>query len=183
MKEGRKPEYLEKTHGDELQKMPHTKAWRFKPQARLEPAQQHWWQARKADVLTVKPCVALYWFVHLGLFIGQQNDWQVQQSLSVSVTVIFIIDSFKQQLLSLSSLSLSAVNLALITTAPFHAFYINCHYYHYNFSLISKLGEMAEQWLKAPKMGNDLWDQLLLQWSTAVQVRSCPVDATKPAIR
>ena len=39
MKEGRKPEYPEKTPGDELQKMPHTKAQRFKPQARLEPAQ------------------------------------------------------------------------------------------------------------------------------------------------
>ena len=39
MKEGRKPEYPEKTPGDELQKMPQTTAWRFKPQARLEPAQ------------------------------------------------------------------------------------------------------------------------------------------------
>ena len=39
MKEGRKPEYPEKTPGDELQKMPLTTAWRFKPQARLEPAQ------------------------------------------------------------------------------------------------------------------------------------------------
>ena len=39
MKEGRKPEYSEKTPGDELQKMPHTTARRFKPQARLEPAQ------------------------------------------------------------------------------------------------------------------------------------------------
>ena len=39
MKEGRKPEYLEKTPGDVLQKMPHTKARRFKLQARLEPAQ------------------------------------------------------------------------------------------------------------------------------------------------
>ena len=39
MKEGRKPEYPEKTPGDELQKMPHTYAWKFKPQARLEPAQ------------------------------------------------------------------------------------------------------------------------------------------------
>ena len=57
MKEGRKPEYLEKTPGDELQKMPHTKSRRFKPQARLEPAQQHWWQARKADMLTVTPRV------------------------------------------------------------------------------------------------------------------------------
>ena len=29
----------EKTPGNELQKMPHTKAWRLKPQARLEPPQ------------------------------------------------------------------------------------------------------------------------------------------------
>ena len=41
MKDGRKPEYPEKTPGDELQKMPHTKARRLMPQARLEPAQQH----------------------------------------------------------------------------------------------------------------------------------------------
>ena len=39
MKEGRKAEYPEKTPGDELQKMPHTAARRFKPQARLAPAQ------------------------------------------------------------------------------------------------------------------------------------------------
>ena len=58
MKEGRKPEYPEKTPGDELQKMPHTTAQRFKPQMRLELAQQHWWQARKADVLTVTTRVA-----------------------------------------------------------------------------------------------------------------------------
>ena len=35
--------------------MPHTTARRFKPRARLELAQLHWWQARKADVLTVAP--------------------------------------------------------------------------------------------------------------------------------
>ena len=58
MKKGRKPEYPEKTPGDELQKMPHTSARRFKPQARLEPVQLHWWQARKADMLTVTPRVA-----------------------------------------------------------------------------------------------------------------------------
>ena len=39
MKEGRKPEYLEKTPGYELQEMPHTTVWKFKPQARLKPAQ------------------------------------------------------------------------------------------------------------------------------------------------
>ena len=39
MKEGRKPEYPEKIPGDELQKMPHTTARRFKPQARLDPEQ------------------------------------------------------------------------------------------------------------------------------------------------
>ena len=42
MKEGRKPEYPEKTPDDELQKMPHTKARKFKPQARLEPTLEHW---------------------------------------------------------------------------------------------------------------------------------------------
>ena len=57
MKEGRKPEYPEKTPGDELQKMPHTTARRFKPQARLQPAPQHWWQARKADMLIATPRV------------------------------------------------------------------------------------------------------------------------------
>ena len=58
MKEGRKLEYPEKTPGDELQKMPHTQARRFKPPARLEPSHWHWWQARKADVLTVTQRVA-----------------------------------------------------------------------------------------------------------------------------
>ena len=57
MEEGRKPEYPEKTPGDELQKMPHTKDRRIKPLARLEPPQWHWWQARKADALTVTPRV------------------------------------------------------------------------------------------------------------------------------
>ena len=70
MKEVRKPEYPGKTPGDELQKMPHTKARRFKPQARLEPAQWHWWQARKADVLTVTPRVAL----------GTTSTWTAQDT-------------------------------------------------------------------------------------------------------
>ena len=39
MREGRKPESPEKSPDDKLQKMPHAKAWRFKPQARLKPAQ------------------------------------------------------------------------------------------------------------------------------------------------
>ena len=39
MKEGRKQEYPEKSPDDELQYMLHTKVQRFKPQARLEPAQ------------------------------------------------------------------------------------------------------------------------------------------------
>ena len=60
MKEGRKPEYPEKTPDDVFQKMPHTKARKFKPQTRLEPAILHWWQARKADVLTITPRVAVY---------------------------------------------------------------------------------------------------------------------------
>ena len=58
MKEGRKAEYPEKTPGDKLQKVPHTKARRFKPQARLKPTQQHWWQDKKADVLTVTSFIA-----------------------------------------------------------------------------------------------------------------------------
>ena len=57
MKEGRKTEYTEKTRDDELQKMPHIKARKFKSQTRLEPALYHWWQARKADVLTMTPRV------------------------------------------------------------------------------------------------------------------------------
>ena len=51
------PEYPEKNPGDELQKI------RFKTQARLEPAQYHWWQAKKADVLTVTPRVTLQFLV------------------------------------------------------------------------------------------------------------------------
>ena len=59
-----KPEYPEKTPGDELQKMPPTTARRFKSQARLEPVQWHWWQARKADMLIVTLRVGLrsMWF-------------------------------------------------------------------------------------------------------------------------
>ena len=37
MKEGRKPEYPEKTPNDELQKMPHTKARKFQPQGWVNP--------------------------------------------------------------------------------------------------------------------------------------------------
>ena len=46
-----------------LQKMPHTKAWKFKSQPRLEPALKHWWQvlARKTEVLTITLCVAPCW--------------------------------------------------------------------------------------------------------------------------
>ena len=35
----------EKPPDDEVQKMPHTKTRKFKPQARFEPALSHWWQA------------------------------------------------------------------------------------------------------------------------------------------
>ena len=52
MKEGRKPEYTEKTLGDKLQKMPHTKALRFKPQARLEPATGK--ESRRANRYTTR---------------------------------------------------------------------------------------------------------------------------------
>ena len=47
----------EKTPDDERQKIPHTKARKFKLKPRLEPAFLHWWQARKADMLTVTPRV------------------------------------------------------------------------------------------------------------------------------
>ena len=39
IKERRKPAYPEETSGDELQKIQQTTTRRFKPQARLEPAQ------------------------------------------------------------------------------------------------------------------------------------------------
>ena len=58
MKEERKPEYTEKTPDNDLQKMPHTTTRKFKPQARIEPALWHWWQAMEADVLTITPGVA-----------------------------------------------------------------------------------------------------------------------------
>ena len=53
MKEGRKPECPETAPDDELQKIPQIKSRKFKPQARLEPAQQQSWQARKAVCLFV----------------------------------------------------------------------------------------------------------------------------------
>ena len=52
---GEKTVYPETTPGDKLRILPHTKARRFKPQVRLEPTQQHRWQARKVDVLAVIP--------------------------------------------------------------------------------------------------------------------------------
>ena len=57
----RKPQYPEKTPDDELQKVPLTKARKFKPQPGLEPTLQLWWQAlaRKVDVLTITPPIAL----------------------------------------------------------------------------------------------------------------------------
>ena len=74
MKEGRKPDYPATTLGDKLRKMLHTTARRLKPQPRHKPAQQRWWQARKADVLTVTPhhdpvqfIKGLLWLLTLGL--------------------------------------------------------------------------------------------------------------------
>ena len=56
MKEGRKPEYPEKTPDDELQKMPNTKKPEdSSPKQDPNPAQQHWLLAGKANVLTVTP--------------------------------------------------------------------------------------------------------------------------------
>ena len=59
MKEGRKPEYPEKTPGDELRK----NATHYSPKIQIPSetrtrAVAGWWQARKADVLTVTPRVA-----------------------------------------------------------------------------------------------------------------------------
>ena len=54
---GRKPEYLEKNPDDMPQKNPHIKARKLKPKPRSEPVLKHWWQARKADVLTITPRV------------------------------------------------------------------------------------------------------------------------------
>ena len=53
MKEGRKLEYPEKTPDDELQKMPRSKARKFKLHPTLEPALSHWWQARKAGMKSI----------------------------------------------------------------------------------------------------------------------------------
>ena len=58
MKEGRKPEYPEKPLATSFRKCHILQPERFKPQERLEPAQYHWWQARKADMLTVTPRVS-----------------------------------------------------------------------------------------------------------------------------
>ena len=57
MKEGRVPQYPEKTPDDKLQEMPHIKDKKFKPQMRLKLALYHWWQARKAGMLTITPYV------------------------------------------------------------------------------------------------------------------------------
>ena len=64
------------TPDDELQKIV-TKARRFKPQARLEPEQQHWWQTRKADVLTVTPRVTPQY---------TSDSWKLARSRSLSHT-------------------------------------------------------------------------------------------------
>ena len=40
---------------DELQKMQHTKARKFKPQPRFKLSLSHWWQGRTADMLTTTP--------------------------------------------------------------------------------------------------------------------------------
>ena len=58
MKEGKKRECPKKTPDDEVQKVPHTKARKFKSQPSQEPDLQRWWQAEKADVLTItRACV------------------------------------------------------------------------------------------------------------------------------
>ena len=57
MTEGRKPEYPEKTHDDELQKMMHTKAQNFMPQPRLKPALVAGYESRSANHYTTHSLV------------------------------------------------------------------------------------------------------------------------------
>ena len=66
MKEGRKPQHPEKSPGNKVQNMPYTKAGRFMPQARLKPAQYHWWQTRKADMQTIT--VFVYHMLHANCY-------------------------------------------------------------------------------------------------------------------
>ena len=60
MKEGRKPEYPEKTPGDELQKMPHTTARRFKPETgTLAVALVVGQESRHADRYTTRRAIEM----------------------------------------------------------------------------------------------------------------------------
>ena len=79
MKEGKKIEYPKKIPDDELLKMPHTKAWKSKPQPRLEPALSHWWQARKADMQLHHSSVLMIAMVVLMVMImtAMQALWKV----------------------------------------------------------------------------------------------------------
>ena len=55
MKEGRKPEYPEKTPGNKLRKMPHTTARRFSLKRDSNPHNSIGGRLRKADMLTITP--------------------------------------------------------------------------------------------------------------------------------
>ena len=75
MKEGRKPENPD----DELQKMPRTKAPKFKPQPKLAPAFWHCWQAGETDVLTGTPPVALIHYTDSDCYERKQKSFATLQ--------------------------------------------------------------------------------------------------------
>ena len=108
MKEGRKPECPEKTPDDELQKMPHTKARKFKPQPRLEPTLKHWWQARKADVLTVTPRVALLSYFgprHMDIkYAGHEPQTKFLTDILHLVYLSFVLNSILSKYLNIQSI-------------------------------------------------------------------------------
>ena len=63
MKEGQKPEYLEKTPGNKLQKMPHTKARNFKSQSETRThtiALVASYERRGANHYTMQPFIETY---------------------------------------------------------------------------------------------------------------------------
>ena len=55
MKEGRKPEYLQRSPINKLQILPHSEAQKFKPQQRLKCTFIYWWRtpARKAAMIAI----------------------------------------------------------------------------------------------------------------------------------
>ena len=136
MKEGWKPEYPEKSPGDEFQKIPHTKARGFKPQARLKPAQKHWWQARKADVLTATPCVApnqtkyptmkwiavsdvpLYWCCSIREKLINQTNIQPVNCIVITLVSLTTVADHHDTLVKLTTISLKCI-ITMFMVHPF----------------------------------------------------------------